>query len=224
MIRRKKPHLVIFFGGEVGSHDLSEESGYWACQYIPRSQYQITPVRVRADGQWQVPLGSLPQTGQIRRMMTKMFEAVPVLPAAKGLERLLRRPVDLLLTFVRGQGGDDGSLHGVGRALSIPVVGSSLPVCQQTSDKFICAQRLQDIVSSPPTKRFKKSDSPQKIVDSVRSLYVPPLFVKPIYEEASIGVEEVHSLDELGAAVKRAQKAGDVIVQKKAPGTEMSVT
>ena len=224
VMRNRKPHIAIFFGGQAGSHDLSEETGYWACQYIPRSQYQITPVRVALDGRWQVPLGSLPQQGPIHRMMSKMFEAVPVISAAKGIERLLRRPIDLLLTFVRGVGGDDGSLQGVGRTLSIPVMGSSLPVCQQTSDKYICAQRVSNIVDSPEMQRFKKNADSNKIVELVRGLYVPPLFVKPVYEEASVGVEEVNSIDELGAAVRRAQQAGDVIVQKRAAGTEMSVT
>lgn len=224
VMRNRKPHVAIFFGGQAGSHDLSEETGYWACQYIPRTKYQITPVRIATDGSWQVPLGSLPQQGPIRRMMTKMFEAVPVLSATRGLERLLRRPVDLLLTFVRGVGGDDGSLHGVGRTLSIPVVGSPLPVCQQTSDKFVCAQRVGNIIASPAMQRFKQGTDSNKIVEAVRKLYVPPLFVKPVYEEASVGVEEVNSLDELGAAVRRSQQAGDVLVQKRAPGIEMTVT
>ncbi|HBE89611.1 MAG TPA: hypothetical protein DDW41_00175 [Candidatus Andersenbacteria bacterium] len=224
VMRSRKPHVAIFFGGQTGSHDLSEETGFWACQYIPRSKYQITPIRVAPDGNWQVPLGSLPQQGPIRRMMTKMFEAVPVVSASRGLERLLRRPVDLLLTFVRGVGGDDGSLHGVGRTLSIPVVGSPLPVCQQTSDKFVCAQRVSNIVDSPAMQRFKKNADSNQIVEVIRKLYVPPLFVKPVYEEGSVGVEEVNSIDELGAAVRRAQQAGDVVVQKRAPGTEMTVT
>jgi D-alanine-D-alanine ligase len=223
-MRNRKPHLAVFFGGQTGSQDLSEESGYWACQYIPRSLYQVTPIRVAPDGRWQVPLGSLPQQGPIQRMMTKMFEAVPIVSATKGLERLLRRPVDLLLTLVRGVGGDDGSLQGVGRTLSIPVIGSSLPVCQQTSDKFTCAQRVSGIITSPETQRFKQGADSEHIVEAVRRLYVPPLFVKPVYEEASVGVEEVNSIDELGAAVRRAQQAGDVIVQKKALGTEMTVT
>lgn len=221
---RRKPRIVIFFGGEAGSYDLSEESGYWACQYIPRTKYEITPVRVNPNGQWQVPLGSLPHRGPVKRMMSKIFEAVPIMPAAQGIERLLRKPVDILLTFVRGIGGDDGSLHGLGRTLSIPVAGSSLSVCQQTSDKYICAQRLKEIVASPKMKRFKKTADTEKVVDIIRGLYVPPLFVKPVYEEASIGVEEVNSIDELGAAVHRAQQAGDVLIQKKALGTEINVT
>ena len=157
-------------------------------------------------------------------MMSKIFEAVPTLPATQGLERLLRRPVDALLTFVRGVGGDDGSLHGLGRSLSIPVIGSSLPVCQQTSDKHVCAQRLQEIVASPAMQRFKKTASTEEVVDTIRGLYVPPLFVKPVHEEGSVGVEEINSIDELGAAVHRAQQVGDVLIQKKATGTEMNVT
>ena len=65
-MRNRKPRVVVFFGGDVGSFDLSEESGYWACQYIPRTKYDITPVRVNHDGNWQVPLGGLPQRGPVK--------------------------------------------------------------------------------------------------------------------------------------------------------------
>lgn len=220
----KKPNIAVFFGGADGSYDLSEESGYWACQFIPRSIYQITPVRILPNGQWQVPLGNLPAQGPIKKMISGIFSALPALSPVKGLERLLSRPVNAIMTLIRGRGGDDGSLHGLGNTLSIPIVGASLPVCQQTSNKAICHRQVQDIVNSPASLHFKKNELLDSITSRIRRTFVPPLFVKPVYQEASVGVEEITSLDELNAAVLQAQVAGDILVQMKAPGEEVSLT
>ncbi len=223
-MRSRKPHIVVFFGGTSDSRDLSEQSGYWVCQYIPRSQYRVTPVHVTSDGLWQVPLGSLPQTGSVARMVDMLFQTVPVLPATSGIERLLRQPVDAMMTVIRGAGGDDGTLHGLGRVLGIPVVGSSVHTCQQTSDKYACMQRLEDLASVPYTRRFPRSTPAEAIAETARGRFVPPVFIKPATEEGSVGVEVVRSPDELTAAVSRARSYGDVLIQERLPGTEVSVS
>ncbi len=223
-MRNKKPRVVVFFGGDSGSHDLSVETGHWVCNYVPRSKYQVTPVRVTPDGKWQVPLGGLPQYGPVGNIMNNLFSAVPETSPTQGMERLLKTPIDALMTVVRGQGGDDGALHGLGNMLSVPVVGSSLKSCQQTSDKHVCAQSTADIVSSPLSRRYSKMDDIEDIKDDVREFFMPPLFVKPVGQEGSFGVIAVDSLDELGPALKAAQQTGDVLVQEKANGTEVSVS
>jgi D-alanine-D-alanine ligase len=223
-MRNQKPRVVVFFGGDAGSHDLSQETGHWVCNYIPRSKYQVTPVRVTTDGKWQVPMGGLPQYGPVGGIMDHLFEAVPATSPSQGMERLLRTPIDSLMTTVRGQGGDDGALHGLGSMLSVPVVGSSLKSCQQTSDKHVCAQNTADIVSSPLSHRYSKFDSIEDIKDDVRESFMPPLFVKPVGQEGSFGVIAVDSLDELGPAIKVAQQVGDVLIQERVDGTEVSVS
>lgn len=223
-MRNKKPRVVVFFGGDSSNHDLSQETGHWVCNYIPRSKYQVTPVHITTNGEWQVPMGGLPQYGPVGDIMDNLFAAVPATSPAQGMERLLRTPPDVLMTVVRGQGGDDGALHGLGNMLSVPVVGSSLQSCQQTSDKHVCAQCTVDIISSPFSHRYSKLDSIEDIKDDVRESFMPPLFVKPMGQEGSFGVIAVDSLDELGLALKQAQQVGDVLVQERVDGTEVSVS
>src|SRR5688572_19782666 len=129
------PHVVVFFGGTTGSHDLSQETGYWVCNYLPRTKYRVTPVRITSDGQWQVPFGGLPQQGPVDRMVEMLFAAVRPVSPSEGLQRLLRHPVQSLMTTLRGPGGNDGALQTLGKTLHIPVVGSDSQTCQQTSLK-----------------------------------------------------------------------------------------
>ena len=99
----RKPHVVVFYGGSSGNEDLSTETGQWVCEYIPRSKYQVTPVEVTQDGKWKVPLGSLPTSGAVARVMQMLSKAVSPLVPAKALERLFTRPVDAFVSLLRGK-------------------------------------------------------------------------------------------------------------------------
>lgn len=220
----KKPHIVVFFGGDSTNNDLSRETGYWACQYIPRSAYQVTPVHIRADGKWQVPLGSLPQQGPVDRMMSMLFKSLRALSPKEGLQRLLSRPINAFLSVMRGRGGDDGTMYTLGRSLDIPVAGSSAAACVQTADKHIFTSRVKNSLVIPSTLHFPASLPTAQITDSIREQFVPPLFIKPATQEGSAGIEEITTLDDLASAVKRTQSLGDILAQEKALGTELTVT
>ncbi len=223
-MKAKQPTIVVFFGGQAATHDLSQETGYWMCNYIPRSQYRVVPVRVTPEGQWQVPLGGLPKAGPVDRMLHMLFSNVRALPVTKALERLLHHPVSALMTTLRGIGGDDGSLQSLGSALNIPVVGSSSATCQQTTHKHLCATRVDDIVGTPYALTFRATKSIDDIVAQTREVLTGPLFVKPDGEEGSAGVTQVDDVMQLPAAVAAARRWGDILIQERAPGDEITVS
>lgn len=223
-MKPKKPRVAVFFGGEADSHDVSTTTGMWLCYFLPRGQYDITPVRVTPEGRWQVPLGSLPERGPIERMLQGLLTAVRAVPPLEGLSRLLRRPLHALLTVLRRKGGDDGTLHGLAETIGVPVVGTPRAACQVTSDKHVCGQALSDIVVSPLAQRFRAMEEPAAVVAAVREWLIPPLFVKPVQQECSVGVCAVTSLDELGPAASAARQKGDFLVQQRVPGTEVSIS
>lgn len=219
-----KPRIAVFFGGETESYDLSQETGYWVCNYLPRSAYDITPVRVQPDGTWQVPLGGLPRQGPVDRILTMLFRSVRALPPAQALERLLRQPLAAMLTVVRGRGGDDGALVTLGRTLHIPAAGSPSATCQQTFDKHVCADRTV-AVASTPLQHFFRANTPEDTIAAHVQAHLPfPMFVKPVSEEASIGVEEITDSDALMPAIRRAKTKGDLLIQERAPGSELNIT
>lgn len=224
MKKNTRPHVVVFYGGTSGSRDLSCETGLWVCQYIPRSKYDVTPVEVTADGKWKVPLGSLPRSGFVKRTLDMLSQATRPLSPAKALERLFMRPIAAMMTVVRGKGGDDGTLHSLGQALSIPVVGSPPHTCQRTHDKHACAQVAEDIVGMPRGMRWLKGTPIEQIVAEARQEFMPPLFVKPAAEEGSVGVSQVSNNDDLATAISAAQANGDILIQESIPGQEISVT
>ncbi|PIT98279.1 MAG: hypothetical protein COT71_01635 [Candidatus Andersenbacteria bacterium CG10_big_fil_rev_8_21_14_0_10_54_11] len=221
-MRSRKPHVAVVFGGDSPNRDLSAETGYWACQYIPRNRYQVTPVQVTAAGHWQVPLGSLPVSGSVRPVLRELFRAVPAVPPADGLARLLGRQVDVLFTVLRGRGGDDGTMHALGTLLGIPVAGPTPSACHETCNKATCAERLRDVISSPAA--IRAGADADVLVEEVRASFVPPLFIKPAVSEGSAGIEEVTTFDELSAAISRAKSIDSALVQPRSRGQEVAVS
>ncbi|MEK7556494.1 MAG: hypothetical protein AAB538_00785, partial [Patescibacteria group bacterium] len=96
---KRKPRIAVFFGGEANTRDLSLETGRAVSTYMPRSQYDVIPVHVNEQGEWQVPLGSLPASGSAERAMEMLQAAVPALSPAQALPRLLSREPDAFFTL-----------------------------------------------------------------------------------------------------------------------------
>lgn len=223
-----KPHIAVFFGGEEGSYDLSCESGYFACQHIPRDKYQVTPIHVQHNGFWQVPLGSLPNRGPVNRMLEMLFtapgRAIRALSPTQGLQRLLQRPLHGIMTLLRGRGGDDGTLHATGQALGIPVVGSDAGTSQLTYNKHRMNSVIDDFASLPNSLHFTPQTSIDEAIEDIRQHFSGPVFVKAATQEGSHGTEFITNLNELAPAINRAWRLGNVVVQEKARGTEFAVT
>ncbi len=220
-----RPRVVVFYGGTTSNHDLSSQTGRWVCQYLPREQYDITPVEVTPEGQWKVPLGQLPRRGDVGRIMDMLSEAVRPLPPGKALERLQEsRPADYFFTVVRGVGGDDGALHSLGNILNIPVVGSSYSTSQKTSNKHIFTRAIEDVTATPYSRYYKGTTPVDEIAESIRQNFLPPLFVKTIDEEGSAGIVHVNNFDELIPALQKFVPHHDVLIQEKSEGTEFAVT
>lgn len=219
-----RPTVVVFFGGSPSNHDLSMESGSWVCRYLPRARYRVAPVRVTTDAQWQVPLGTLPQQGSVDRVLERLWQAVPAVTPAIGLERLLAHQPRAWLTLLRGHGGDDGAMQNLGVMLGIPVVGSSARTCYDTMDKQQLLRRLDGIVATPRTERYRAGASIDSAVMMARQAFRPPFFIKPAAEEGSVGVEEIKSMEALPPALARLSPGQEIVMQESMPGAEVTVT
>lgn len=221
---RKKPQVVIFFGGDKSSADLSAETGHWMCQYIPRSKYQIKPVRITEDGNWQVPLGNLPQKGDVAGVLENLFQATTPTKPTAALQRLLNNDVHLLGSTLRGHNGDDGGIATLGELLNIPVIGSPASACAITSHKDRCANHLADIVETPYTLKFNHNTPTEEIVEEIRSTMMPGLFVKGATSEGSNSIVHAESIEDLAAAVSNNKHHPEILVQERIPGQEINLS
>ena len=218
-----RPRVVVFYGGTEGNRDLSTENGRWICQYVPRAKFDVTPVEVMADGTWKVPLGNLPRSGPVHKTMHLLSDAVRALSPRQALERLLYRPVHGLMTLLRGKGGDDGALHSLATMLEVPLIGSSQRACALASDKFLFAQAVDPIVTTPYLEPLWPNKSDEEAFEQLRERFLPPFFMKSAQEEGSNGIHYVESIDHLANVMAQIPRA-HMLAQERAVGTEFSMT
>ncbi len=220
-----RPRIVVFMGGQAEHANTSHESGSWVCQYIPRSKYDVTPVSVTHDGQWKVPMGSLPKSGDTARTIDMLFAATAPQDPKKAMERVLHKPVDSIITLMRGKGGDDGAMHALGDVLGIRVAGSGHHTSQRAYNKHHFAHAVSDIVPTPYAKIVRHTDLQEDLAEDIWSEFIPPFFIKPVHGSGSHGVIRIMQLEELQQALANAQEEKrDILVQEYRPGLELSVT
>ncbi len=220
-----KPRIVVFMGGQEEHSNTSSQSGSWLCQYIPRNLYDVTPVEVTAHGQWKVPLGNLPRSGNIARTLEMLSQATTPQDPKRGLERLMDRPVDSIVTLLRGRGGDDGSMHALGTMLHIPVAGSDEKSSAVAFHKHRFHHAIGHIAPTPYTQLIDHREDLETIAEDVWSEFVPPFFVKPVHGANSHNVVKVVAYKDLHDAIMQAkQHQYDLIAQEFVPGMELSVT
>lgn len=171
-----------------------------------------------------MPLGTLPQQGSVDRVLERLWQAVPAVPPAAGMERLLAHQPRVFLTLLRGHGGDDGAMQNLGAMLGVPAVGSSAKTSYETADKQHGLRRLASIVATPRTERYRGGASIDSAIVRARNTFRPPFFIKPVAEEGSVGVEEIKSMEALPPALANISPGQEVVMQESLPGIEVAVT
>lgn len=219
-----KPRVAVFFGGEMDNRDLSLETGRWIFEHIPRTQYEVIPVHVTPEGTWQVPLGSLPSSGPVQRAVDMLEAAVPALPRAQALPRLLNREADLFFTVLRGAGGDDGTIQTLAETVGVAAVGSPPLTCITAGNKQACARAIEAVALSPLSITVPRGASATEAAEQLRSTFLGPVFIKPAIAEGSSGITRLETAHNITEPLSAAQRQGDVVVQAALPGRELSVT
>lgn len=220
-----RPRIVVLYGGDEVHAATSQESAAWLCQHIPKSEFDVTPVYVTADGLWKAPLGTLPKSGNAGRVMDMLQQAHSPISPLHALDRLLQRPIDSIITTMRGRGGDDGSIHSMGEVLHIPVAGSNAKTSSITHNKDHALHAISHIAPTPYSQIIRKKSSLDDIADIVRRQFELPFFVKPLHGAGSHGVTHVRTQEDIPDAIMAIHASlDDILVQEGRLGNELSVT
>lgn len=220
-----RPRIAVFTGGQEEHAALSREGGAWVCQYIPRSAYDVTPIEVTNDGQWKVPIGTLPKGGDIARTMEMLFKATAPQDPKKALERLLAKNVDSIITLLRGKGGDDGAMHATGDMLKIPVAGSGQYTSQHAFNKHRFAHAISHIAPTPYSYLLRHNEHTEDTARTIWRDFIAPFFIKPVHGSGSHGVVRVQQFEEAQKIITEAkQEQKDILIQEYRPGLELTVT
>jgi D-alanine-D-alanine ligase len=151
----------------------------------------------------------------IEALERKGHEVTPVDIGDRPIGQLASLQVDLAFIVLHGRGGEDGVIQAVLETLGIPYAGSGVMASALAMDKYRCKLIWKGAGLPTPDAVFVTRDDGVPVIDRF------PVFVKPVREGSSIGMNRVDAPEDLAAALENAfQYDEGVLVEQFVDGEE----
>ncbi len=132
------------------------------------------------------------------------------------------RDIDLVLLFLHGKGGEDGSIQGLLDLLNLPYVGSGVLASALAMNKAISKELFRNAGLMVPREMVFSRDRDINEAD-ILSVLGKPVVIKPVAEGSSIGVSICCTGEEIAGAIKDIfAMSPEVMVEEYVKGREVS--
>ena len=219
----QKLRVVVMMGGPSSEHDVSMASGSQVFDALNSTgRFDVQGVVISREGHW-----SLTQTAPhvVPRPGEASNRPMPRDEAIRGLSLLSN--ADVVFLAFHGPFGEDGTLQGLLKSLSIPYTGSgplasALAMHKSKAKELFRYHGLKTARDLPVTAAAIQG-SPANIVESVEANLAYPVVIKPNLGGSSLGVSLAANSDELKRALEWASRFdADVLVEEKISGREVT--
>ena len=133
-----KLHVGVLYGGRSVEHDISLLSAKNIVQNIDTNKYDIYLIAIDKSGKWYL-------CDDIDKPISDGHEFSVILDAAKPLfiANNTHIRLDVIFPILHGTDGEDGSVQGLLKTLSIAFVGSGVLGSAASMDKLLAKRVLQ---------------------------------------------------------------------------------
>lgn len=186
--------VAVIYGGMSSEHDVSMISGKNILDSIDKSKYDVYPVIITKEGNWQDEKGK---------------EIKDIIQYLKNM--------DVVFPVLHGLYGEDGSLQGMLEMNEIPYVGCKVLASSVCMDKVYTKIVLEKAGISQARYIYIKDENTyvdenfdeirlenDEIIKLVEEKLKFPVFVKPSNSGSSVGVSKAVSGEELIKAIETA--------------------
>jgi len=226
----KKRRIAVLFGGRSPEHQVSLTSAVGVLRNIDRSLFDVIPVKITKQGQWQY-LEALDVPDTVKDLQGRGMPAFLTDPTGGGL--LVNKggtftvvTIDGVFPVLHGPFGEDGTVQGMIHMAGLPCVGAGVAGSALGMDKVLMKEIfLQEGLPAVDFiwfLRSKFSTNTKEITAAVHREIGFPCFVKPSNGGSSVGITKVNTEAGLAAAVKEAaQYDRKILVEKNIDGREL---
>ncbi|MBL7865632.1 MAG: hypothetical protein JNK10_12185, partial [Cyclobacteriaceae bacterium] len=133
-----KISVAILFGGRSVEHGVSVNSARNIAQYIDRKKFNIVPIGITQQGVWYLTKEVNKDIQKGKPLKVSLDPSRPhLLVGTKKLK------FDIAFPVLHGTDGEDGSIQGLLKSLSIPIVGTSVLGSALAMNKIVAKKLLQ---------------------------------------------------------------------------------
>ena len=213
--------LVVLFGGRSAEHDVSRVSASHVMSAIDPDRYEVVPVGITRDGDWQLAEEAVALMADRRSLPPSIDVAGPRADplALTTADTDARRTV--VIPVLHGPNGEDGTVQGLLELAGLPYVGAGVLGSAVAMDK-VMAKTILDAhgIPQPRWRAVPVNDlSAPGLAEDLLAELGPVVFVKPANMGSSIGVSRADDVDSVLEALATAARYDELLVVEEGIGS-----
>lgn len=206
-----KLKIALLYGGRSVEHGVSINSARNIFEYIDKEKYEVIPIGISQQGKWFY-------TSQVNKEIEKGQPLTAQLDPASPTFRsgnAIYSP-DIVFPVLHGTDGEDGSIQGLLKALSLPMVGTGVLGSSMSMSKLVAKRMLKE--AGLPVSDFLYcyfANHTDYTFEKVKRELGLPFMVKSASLGSSVGVSKVKSEADFQKAVEDAFRYDDCVLFEK---------
>lgn len=204
----KRIRVAVLYGGRSVEHGVSVNSAKNIFEKIDRTRFDPVAIGISGEGVWHLTNGITRDisSGQILSVDLNPQRAV-FRAGAQQLE------FDIVFPVLHGTDGEDGSIQGLLKALSLPMVGTGVLGSAVSMSKLMAKRLLQQAqLPVAPFLVFTFDQRSSLSFAAVREKLGLPFMVKSASLGSSVGVTKVKSESDFDRAIEEGFLYDDTIL------------
>ena len=210
-----KLRVALLFGGPSSEHEISCASAAGVLGAINREKYEVVPVGITKAGDWTLAADDAAKWALRKGDLAVVEDEGNRVAFAPGTRELIYTDaagsrslgvIDVVFPVLHGPYGEDGQVQRELEAIGVPYVGNGVRASEWGMDKELSKDAfLAAGIPATPHVVFDEDRwmrDPESVLEELRGLGEPPLFVKPARAGSSKGVSKVKAMADLAAALE----------------------
>ncbi len=201
--------IAILYGGRSVEHGVSINSARNIFQFIDKTRFEPIPIGISTQGTWYRTPGVDKNIEAGAQLSITLDAKAPKFVTNNGTSF----SVDLAFPVLHGTDGEDGSIQGLLKAMSIPMIGTGVTGSAMSMNKLVSKRILKE-AGIPVTKFLSSyfSDKKQYAFDEIVNSLGLPFMVKSASLGSSVGVSKVKSKTDFDKAVAESYAYDDCVL------------
>jgi D-alanine-D-alanine ligase len=206
---RKK--IAILYGGRSVEHGVSINSARNIAQFIDKKLFDPILIGITEKGAWHLTTEVSSKINRGDKLSLQLNPVKPVFETAKK-----KFTPDIVFPVLHGTDGEDGSIQGLLKAMSLPMVGTGVLGSAVSMNKLIAKKLLRQ--AGIPVSDFLfcyYADRRKLKFEEIEKQLGLPFMVKSASLGSSVGVSKVNSVADFKKAVGEGFRYDDCVIFEK---------
>ncbi len=204
-----KKKIAILYGGRSVEHGVSINSARNIHQFIDQNLFEPILIGISLKGVWYKTESVSKEIESGSELSLILNPTQPKFATKDGVSFV----PDIVFPVLHGTDGEDGSIQGLLKAMSIPMIGTGVAGSSMSMNKLVAKRLLKE--AGLPVTRFLYSyfsDHKQYTFEEIEKVLGLPFMVKSASLGSSVGVSKVKSKSDFEIALQESYRYDDSVL------------